>query len=252
MIILIGVDVMQQNFDKKSIFLYFESINSLAHEGLLHITKEGLMLSSVDTANVAFISAIYKQSFDDVLDVAVDCQKIKSTIGALTSKNITMDFGKTLHIKGGKIERDIRFLDSKTLRKEQTIPSINFPICVEIPSADFVEIIESIDKMGTAEGSMPIKIQFKYDKNKFIIDCENDLHEITKLEFDTISTEKGSGEQHASYFSFDYILDMAKMVKKINSDNIKIYIGSKIPFKIEVVTDNMFISWLLAPRIDEV
>lgn len=241
---------MQQDFDKKSILLYFDAINSLAKEGLLHITKEGFSLSSVDTANVAFISAIYKQSLSESFDVAIDCQKIKSTIGALTSKNITMNFDKTLHIKGGKVERDIRFLEPTTLRKEQHIPSINFPICIEVPTIDFVEIIESIDKMGVAEGSMPIKVQFKYNKNKFVIDSENDLHEITKLEFDTISTEKGSGEQHSSFFSFDYILDMAKMIKKINTDNIKIYIGTNIPFKIEVNTDNISIAWLLAPRID--
>jgi proliferating cell nuclear antigen len=241
---------MQQDFDKKSILLYFDAINSLAKEGLLHITKDGFSLSSVDTANVAFISATYKQIMTDVFDVAIDCQKIKSTIGALTSKNITMNFDKTLHIKGGKVERDIRFLEPTTLRKEQNIPSINFPICIEVPTIDFVEIIESIDKMGVAEGSMPIKVQFKYNKNKFVIDSENDLHEITKLEFDTISTEKGSGEQHSSFFSFDYILDMAKMIKKINTDNIKIYIGTNIPFKIEVNTDNISIAWLLAPRID--
>lgn len=240
---------MQQDFDKKSILLYFDAINSLAKEGLLHITKEGFSLSSVDTANVAFISAIYKQSLSESFDVAIDCQKIKSTIGALTSKNITMNFDKTLHIKGGKVERDIRFLEPTTLRKEQNIPSINFPICIEVSAIDFVEIIESIDKMGVAEGSMPIKVQFKYNKNKFVIDSENDLNEITKLEFDTISTEKGSGEQHSSFFSFDYILDMAKMIKKINTDNIKIYIGTNIPFKIEVNTDNISIAWLLTPRI---
>jgi hypothetical protein len=43
---------------------------------------------------------------------------------------------------------------------------------------------------------------------------------------------------------------MVKMIKKINTDNIKIYIGTNIPFKIEVNTDNISIAWLLAPRID--
>jgi proliferating cell nuclear antigen len=246
----IGVAVMQIEFDRKSILLYFDSINSITGEGFLHIKTDGLLLSSVDTANVAFISARYKYKFDNEIDMAVDCQKLKSTIGALTSKNVTIDFDKSIHIKGGKVERTILLLNKSTLKKEIELPIMDFPVCVEVLSSDFINIVEAIDKMGVVEGSLPLKLCFDYNKNKFIIHCVNDLSEPTRLEFDTISTESGEGTVHKSYFSFDYILDMAKMIKKIGSDHIKIYLGTDAPLKIEIETDVVSITWLLAPRVD--
>lgn len=242
---------MQVEFDRKLLSMFFESIISLTGEGMLHIKKDYMIFTSVDAANVALISAKFYQSFPEEVDIAVDILKLKSTINAITSKKVTLTIGKDIHIKGGKVERDVRSLTEATLKKEPSLPTLQFPVVIEVPNVDFIEIIEAIDKMGTSEGSLPIAICFEYDGKNLVIHCENDIKEITKSEFDTISTEKGKGEKHKSYFSFDYILDITKTLKKLNSDNIVVSIGTNIPFKIEIKNEIMEICWFLAPRVEK-
>lgn len=237
-------------FDREKITQFFFAIKEQADEGLLKIENNSLSFTAKDGANVWFIDTKFNVPTPESLSIAIDCKKFFSTLNALKTKMITIDFAKTCHITGGKIHRDILSISESALGKPFAIPELKFDVCVEVPTVDYIELLEAIDKMGAEEGALPLRIDIVYDKNKFTFVAINELREKTHSEFDMISTEFGSGLTHHSGFSFDYLLKMAKIMKRTKIDNMKIYLSTDYPIKFELSNDIISIVWMLAPRIE--
>lgn len=242
---------MQIEFDREKLLQFFFAIKEQTGEGMLRISKEGLWFYSADVANVGFIDAKFLQPTSGQFDVAIDVQKFYSTLNALKTKVITIDFDKVCHFKGGKIERDVLTLTEASLSKQKEPPNLTFPVSVEVSSADYIDILESIDKMGAEEGALPLKVYLEYDKKKFIIYSVNELREKTRSEFDMVSVEKASDIVHKSGFAFDYLLKVAKIIKKTKIDNIKISIGTNYPCRFDLANEFIQLAWLVAPRIED-
>jgi len=238
-------------FDREKLLQFFFAIKEQTSEGMLRVSKEGLWFYSADTANVGFIDARFIQPTSGELDVAIDVQKFYSTLNALKTKTISIDFDKICHFKGGKIERDVLTLTEASLSKQKEPPKLTFPVTVEVSSADYIDILESIDKMGVEEGALPLKVFLEYNKKKFIIYSLNELRETTRSEFDMVSVEKASDLVHKSGFAFDYLLKVAKIIKKSKIENIRISIGTNYPCRFDLDNDYLQLAWLIAPRIED-
>lgn len=242
---------MKIEFNRENLVQFFFAIKEQADEGVLIIGNNLMTFKSSDIANVGYISASFKTETPEEMRIAIDVKKFYSTLNALKTKMITIDFNKNSFFKGGKIEREVISLAEEVLRKQQDPAPFNYPAIIEAQAADFIDFLESVDKMGADEGSLPTKVFMEYDDKKFTLYTINGIHEKTKSEFDMISVEKGEKSKHRSGFSFDYILKIAKIIKKTKVETIKISIGTNYPCKIDIDNDYLSVSLLLAPRIED-
>jgi len=242
---------MKIEFDRERLVQYFYAIKEQADEGVLVMGDNKISFQSSDVANVGYISASFNTPISEDMRVPIDVKKFYSTLNALKTKMITIDFNKNSFFKGGKIEREVRSLDEAVLRKQKPPSDFDYPAIIEAQAVDFVEFLESIDKMGADEGTLPAKVFMEYDNKKFVLYTLNELREKTASEFDMISVEKGEKSNHKSGFSFDYLLKIAKIIKKAKIETIKIYVGTNYPCKIEAVNEYLSLTLLLAPRIED-
>jgi hypothetical protein len=242
---------MQIEFEREKILSFFMALKEQADEGFLVIKDNKLSFSAKDGANVCFLDATFNTPTTEEMTLAIDCQKFYSTVNAMKTKMIAITFGDRCHVKGGKIERDIVSLADAAVTKLKPLPPFDFPVWLEVPSIDFVEIIEAIDKIGAEEGALPQRLDLEYDKNKFVVHATNELKETTKSEFDLISTDKGAGSKHRAGFGFPYVLKIAKIIKKNKCENMKIKIGTDYPCEIQVSNEILSLTWKVAPRVEE-
>lgn len=238
-------------FEREKILSFFQALKEQSDEGFLVIKDNKLSFSAKDAANVCFLDATFTTPTTEEMTLAIDCQKFYSTINAMRTKTISINFADRCLVKGGKIERDIVTLSDAAVTKMGTLPPFDFPVWLEIPSIDFVEIIEAIDNIGKEEGALPLRIDLEYNKNKFIVHATNEIKETTKSEFDLISTDKGAGSIHKSGFGMIYILGIAKIIKKNKCENVKIKFGSDYPCEIQIETEILSLKWKIAPRVEE-
>ncbi|MFA5306019.1 MAG: hypothetical protein WC365_01080 [Candidatus Babeliales bacterium] len=242
---------MKIEFEREKLLQFFFALKEQADEGLLVIGNGKLSFHSSDVANVGFIAAEFKVETPETLRMAIDVQKFYSTLNALKTKTITIDFGQHCHFKGGKIERDIMSLVEAVLRAQKDPPPLEYPAIIEVQAVDYIEFLESIEKMGADEGTLPVKVFLEYDNKKFTLYSLNELREKTKSEFDMISVEKGEKSKHRSGFSFDYLLKIAKIIKKTKAEKIKISIGTNFPCQISMENEYLSMTLLVAPRIED-
>lgn len=238
-------------FEREKIGQFFSAIKSQADEGLLVIKDGKMSFASSDSANVCFIDAAYNIDSKEALTLAIDPQKIYSVVNALKTKKISIDFGRTSKITGGKISKDVNSIDERVLRKPVVLPPLTFPVVIEVPAVDFIDILETIEKIGNEDGALPMKVWLSYEKDKFIVYSVNEANEPTRSEFDIISTEKGEKTTHKSGFGFDYLLKIAKVIKKGKVENVKIHLNTDYPCKIEACEETVELKWHLAPRIED-
>jgi hypothetical protein len=242
---------MKIEFDREKLVQFFFAIKEQADEGVLVIGNDLLTFHSSDAANVGFIAATFSIPTPEEMRLAIDVKKFYSTLNALKTKMITIDFNKNSLFKGGKIDREVTSLVEAVLRRQEDPPALNYPVVVEAQAADFVDFLESIDKMGADEGTLPAKVFMEYEDKKFRLYSLNELREKTASEFDMISVEKGDKSKHRSGFSFDYLLKIAKIIKKTKIETIKISVGTNYPCKIDMENEYLSISLLVAPRIED-
>jgi len=238
-------------FDREKLLQFFFAIKEQADEGMIEFTKDKLAFHSTDIAGACFIDATLITPITDEFKLAIDVQKYYSTLNAMKTKSVTIDFNRHAVITGGKLKREVTSLVEEVLRKQQAPPPLTFPACIEAPASDLIEFLESVDKMGSEEGALPVKVFVELKNKKFTLYSINELKEKTVSEFDMISIEKDSKVELLSGFSFDYLLKIAKNIKKTKIENIKIHMGNNFPCKIEIENDYLSVAWIVAPRIED-
>ena len=242
---------MKIEFDREKLLQFFYALKEQADEGVINFSKDKLTFSSTDIAGACFIDACLITPIIDEFKLAIDVQKYYSTLNAMKTKAVTIDFDRHSIIVGGKLKREVTSLVEEVLRKQQLPPELAFPACIEAPSSDLIDFLESVDKMGTEEGALPIKVFVELKNKKFTLYSINELKEKTVSEFDMISIEKDSKVELRSGFSFDYLLKIAKNIKKTKIEKVKIYIGNNFPCRFEIENDYLSVAWIVAPRIED-
>jgi hypothetical protein len=238
-------------FEREKLLQFFYAIKEQADEGMIEFTKDKLAFHSTDIAGACFIDAAFITPIKDEFRLAIDVQKYYSTLNAMKTKAVVIEFDRHAIITGGKLKREVTSLVEEVLRKQSMPPALTFPACIEAPASDLIDFLESVDKMGTEEGALPVKVFVELKDKKFKLYSVNELKEKTVSEFDMISIEKDSKVELLSGFSFDYLLKIAKNIKKTKIDKIKIYMGNNFPCRIEIENDYLSVAWIVAPRIED-
>ncbi len=240
---------MQLKLENPKIFTDLVSIISeLVTEVRLKVTKEGVMLTAIDPANVAMVyfkmpSDLFSQ-FDLQKDemLGVNLGNLKAVLrrcnpgSALTlaREDNTLKIG--IH---DRIKRDftLALLDIDTEDKE--MPQWEFKSVVKMDSDAFSEVIE--DCLIVADACT-----FFAEPTKFTVEAHG-LNS-AKAEFSSEEVEIYSDSAKAR-FSLEYLNKFVKGSKI--SNRVTLSFSEDHPMRIDFPTGNVMLSFVLAPRIEQ-
>ena len=229
-------------------------ISDLVNEARFKINKEAIELVAMDPANVAMvIFKLLSSSFTEYdvkkdVEIAINLSNLKQIMRRAKPNDmltLEMDPDNKLRIqlKGDNL-RTFNLPIIELDEKEQKIPDLKFPVCVNITSNILNEAIEDVDVVAES-------VTFLAESKKFTIHAEGDLSQ-AKIEMKEgnnvkIKTE-GNGIVKAKY-SVEYLKKMISGSKI--ADEVSIYFNNDYPLKLEYKTvDKVMLAFILAPRVE--
>lgn len=228
------------------------NIKSLINEANIKITKDKLVITEMDNANVAmvifellssscvewdvrkgFVLGLNLNNFYSVLQTAK-----KDDLIVLKRKE---DYKLGIELKGKSTrEFEIPILDLDL--KEQKEPELKFTSTIKMLTEELNDQIEGAS--AVAEG-----VFFTSDKDKFIVHAEGDLSKFStenKDDGDLVRVE--TDKKTESRYSIEYLKNITN-AKKI-SEEVKIEYGNNYPLRLTYIeVDRLRLKWIIAPRI---
>jgi len=228
------------------------AVSNLLNEGVFKITKNGLELVSMDSANVAMVEmkllASAFSEFEVAEDVGIGVNIIEFTNilkRAKTTDTITLELeDNTLHIGlAGGFSRAFKvpLLD---LKHEAKTPKLDFPAEVELRSTILEDGISDAELISDA-------VTLEADPDNFTMRTEGDSRRTElKLEKGNASLVSLNAKDHVkSTFPLDYLRKMSKAARL--ADSVTIKLGNDYPMRMDfTVVDKVQLGFVLAPRIE--
>jgi proliferating cell nuclear antigen len=228
-------------------------ISEIVTEARFNITKDSIDLVAMDPANVAMvIFKLLSSNFTEYevtkdVKIALNLDNLKQVLKRVGPADIL-----TLELKDNRFKIVIKSNTTRTFylpiiemeEKEQKIPSLNFPLSVQINTSTLNEAIEDVSIVAES-------VQFLCDKTKFTVSAEGDLSQ-ARIEIpgdeNTIITKDDDNIVKAKY-SIEYLKKMIQGSKL--SANAVVRFSTDYPLKIEYkAMDKLMLSFILAPRVD--
>ncbi len=221
-----------------------ELISELVTEVKIRISEHGLSVTAIDPANVAMVGLkIPKKAFsefdsgNEVLGVNLDSLKriLKRSSGPLSLEKRE----NLLYIQmEDRIKRNfiLSLIDIENEDKE--IPNLEFSSRVELQSEDLIDSIEDCAVVADA-------CSFIIKEEKFIIEAKG-LNS-TRTEFSSDEANI-SAESCKARYSLEYLQKFIK-ASKLTEKTI-LNFADDHPLRMDVKTENMEISFILAPRVE--
>ncbi len=226
-----------------------EIISELVTEATFWVRKDGLELVAMDPGVVSMVilkmppTAFSEFNVEDEVSLSVNLSYLKQVLKRAKKSDIL-----TMSLDDNKLKID---LQSNSLRSftiplidlednQHTIPDLQFPITIQMPSDDFKTIIE--DAAVVSDG-----VTFEANKDKFIVEAKGDLSSLrTELKNGEGITIVGDESVKATY-SIEYLKKMIKG-SKISSE-VVIQFNTDYPLKLEYKEiDQVNLAFILAPR----
>lgn len=240
---------MQLKLDSPKLLADIVSIISeLVTEVRLKVNKEGMSVTAIDPANVSMAyfkipSDLFSQfelEKDEVIGVNLDSLKMvlrRCSLGSNLSISRQENLLK-LTIQD-KIKRDFTLSLLDIEGEEKELPSWEFKSVIKMDSQALVEVIEDCSVVSDA-------CTFTAEPNKFIIEASGLNSARTEFSADEV-------EIHSDYstarFSIEYLSKFIKGAKI--SSNVSINFSDNHPMRINFMTGNVLLSFVLAPRIEQ-
>src|SRR3989344_4119147 len=222
------------------------AVSTLINEAVFKVTKSGIELRAMDSANVSMVemrllaSAFRSFDVDKETEIAVNIGDLTSVLKrAKSTDSLTLELkDNQLHIEfSGETKRsfNIPLLD---LKQEQKAPSLEFPVMIKIKS----EIIE--DGINDAE-IVSDAIILEADTSAFTMRAEGDNRK-TELKIekgDEALIELKASSKIKSIFPLDYLKKFIKAGKL--SPEANLHLGNEYPMKLDFkVLDKLQLSFI--------
>jgi proliferating cell nuclear antigen len=219
-------------------------ISELVTEVKIRLNEYGLSITAIDPANVAMVSLrIPKKAFSEFdtgnesLGVNLDSLKriLKRSSGPLSLEKKE----NLLYIQmDDRIKRNfiLSLIDIETEDKE--IPNLEFSSKVELQSEDLIDSVEDCGVVADA-------CSFIIKEEKFIIEAKGLNSTRTEFSGDEASI---TAEPCKARYSLEYLQKFIKASKL--TDKTTLNFADDHPLRMDVKTENMEISFILAPRVE--
>lgn len=221
-----------------------ELISELVTEVKIKINEFGLSITAIDPANVALVSLkIPKKAFSEFesgnesLGVNLDSLKriLKRSGGQLTLEKKE----NLLHIQmDDRIRRNfvLSLIDIESEDKE--MPSLEYSARIELKSQDLIDSVEDCIVVADA-------CSFIVKEDKYIIEAKGLNSARTEFSSDEANI---NAESCKARYSLEYLQKFIKASKL--SEKTVLNFANDHPLKMDVRTENMEISYILAPRVE--
>jgi proliferating cell nuclear antigen len=224
-----------------------ELISDLVMEVRIKINEVGLSIVAVDPANVAMVGFVLPRNAfsqfeagEEVLGINLDnLKRILKRCGNGSSL-ILEKKDNLLEIQiQGKIKRifTLNLIEIESSDKE--MPQLEYSSRIEINSIDFISSIEDCSIVSDA-------CSFVIDDGKFIIQSKGLNSAVSEFTSDEVKIE---AEDCKSKYSLEYLQKFIKGSKLSEKTILKF--SEDHPLKIEIRTEGMELSFILAPRVEK-
>jgi proliferating cell nuclear antigen len=218
----------------------------------INVTKDGMTLRAMDPAHVALVDfelkkgAFDEYEVDETLVLGIDLDRLNTIL-----KRAGAEDKITLEVDSENNALRIRLKNASTRtfnlplievsEEELKVPDLEFPCVVEINSKIISEGIKDAEIVSD-------HVVLKIDENNLYIKARGDLGnvEIKAAKDEAISFDVKQDTR--SMFSLEYLKDMIKASDI--ADTVKISLGDNIPVKMDFLSSDIKLSFLLAPRIE--
>jgi len=221
-----------------------ELISELVTEVKIKLNEYGLSITAIDPANVAMVGLrIPKKVFSEfdsgseILGVNLD--NLKRILKRSSGPVLLEKRENLLYIQmEDRIKRNfvLSLIDIEGEDKE--MPNLEFSSRVELQSEDFIDSIEDCVVVADA-------CSFIIKEDKFVIEAKGLNSTRTEFSGDEASI---SAESCKARYSLEYLQKFMKASKL--SEKTILNFADDHPLKMEVKTENMEISFILAPRVE--
>lgn len=223
-------------------------ISELVTEVRLKVTKEGLSLTAIDPANVAMVYfkipsdlfATFEIDKDETL--GVNLENLRAVLRRCQmGSSLTIAREDNLLKLGiqDKIKRDFTLALLDIEGDEKEMPHWDFKSVIRMNSDAFVSVIEDCTVVSDA-------CTFHAEPNKFWVEASG-LNS-ARAEFSAEEVEIHSDHSTAR-FSLEYLSKFMKGAKV--SSNVAINFSDNHPMRVDFLTGNVILSFVLAPRIEQ-
>ena len=221
-----------------------ELISELVTEVRIKIDDFGLSITAIDPANVAMVNfKIPKSAFShfetgrEILGVNLDSLKriLKRSSGSIVLEKKE----NVLEIQmQDRISRNFTLCLMEIEGEEKEMPNLEFSSRVELNSPDFVDSIEDCAVVDDA-------CSFIVREGKFILEAKGLNSARSEFSGDEA---KINAESCKAKYSLEYLQKFAKASKL--SNKIILNFADDHPLRIDIKTEHLELSFLLAPRVE--
>lgn len=223
-------------------------ISDLVTEVRLKVNKDGMSVTAIDPANVAMVyfkipSSLFSQfNLDQEQVLGINLENLKAVLRrckpgsslAIGREDNTLKLGIQ-----DRIKRDFTLALLEIEGDEKTMPEWEFKSVVKMDADSLVEVIEDCMIVSDA-------CTFIAEPTKFIVEAHG-LNS-ARAEFSSDEVEIHSDNSMAR-FSLDYLTKFAKGAKI--SSRVTINFSDNHPMRINFLTGDVLLSFILAPRIEQ-
>ncbi|MCF7861710.1 proliferating cell nuclear antigen (pcna) [Candidatus Woesearchaeota archaeon] len=229
-------------------------ISDLVNEARFKVSSESIELVAMDPANVAmvvfkmFSSSFIEYDVKENIELAINLNNLKQILRRTKANDILSlqdDNNKLVVTLKGSSTRKFSLPLIEFEEKEQKVPSLNFPITVQMPADVLTDAIEDADVVGES-------VSLIMDGDKFNVVSEGDLNkaeiEIKGSDSVKIINEK-KGDKIKAKYSIEYLKKMIPASKI--SGEVTLQFNTDYPLKLEFKeVDKILLDFILAPRVD--
>ncbi len=239
--------------DSKLISDSISIISDLVNEARIKITKDYLEIVSMDPANVAMIifkllsSSFVEYELKENKEICVNLESLKQILKrAKPSDTLTIKLDEEKNKLSITITGESTRTFSLSLididEKEQKIPDLKFPVTINTNTLIFDEAIEDMNVVSES-------VAFIAEKNKLTLQSSSNLNS-ANVEI-ILKEDQNIEAAIKSKYSLEYLKKMVKASKL--ADKATINFDKDYPLKLEYnIKDKLSLSFILAPRIDNV
>jgi proliferating cell nuclear antigen len=223
-----------------------EIISDLVSEVRIKINEFGMSITAIDPANVAMIGfKIPKSAFsqfeagNEVLGISLDNFKSILKRAGSSGSIILENKDNVLNIQiQDRIKRNFSLMLIDIESEDKEMPLLEYVAKIEIPSGDLIASIEDCNIMGDA-------CSFIVKEGKFIIEAKGINSARSEFTGDDATI---NAEDCKARYSLEYLSKFMKGVKLGEKTSLKF--ASEHPLRIDVKTEHMELSFILAPRVE--
>lgn len=224
-------------------------LSELVLEVKAKITKEGFEITAIDPANVALVSlkipakAFSQFEIEKDEELGINLEDLKQVLRRTSSGPLIIERqDNNLKFKArDKFKKAFSLALIDINAEEKKVPKLDFSTKIELDSRSFAESISDASIVSDSCSFIALE-------NLFVIEAKGTLNS-AKTEFTSDEAKIQARDKTKAKYSIDYLLKFAKASKL--ADNIVINFSDNYPARFDFNSQNLNLSFVLAPRVEE-